>query len=203
MSTQRGSGKITLLAVAALAALGIWSCGEAATPGPGPGPEAGIDGSTADHGATPDSPGPLDTGLPDQAPAGLDAPVPHQHQNIDVNQAWSLIKGGAHTLLDVREPSELIADGFIAGAVNLPYTSGVLSSDYGKLPSTKGVIVYCRSGNRSGLAAPFLAGKGFSPVFNVKGGFNAWKAAGLPYATKSRYLTTVKVSSGLAVVLYL
>ncbi len=111
--------------------------------------------------------------------AQIDSNAPHVHKNLSVNQAWKLIQTKAYTLLDVREPSELSTDGYIAGAINLPYTSGKLASGHTTLPKGKGIVVYCRSGNRSGKSAPFLVGKGFKPVFNVVGGFNAWKAAGL------------------------
>ena len=60
---------------------------------------------------------------------------------VDVNQAWKLIQTKTYTLLDVRESSELAADGYIAGAVNLAYNSGGLQSGYTKLPKSKGIVV--------------------------------------------------------------
>ena len=42
------------------------------------------------------------------------------------------------------------------------------------------MIVYCRSGARAALAALTLKTLGFENVANLKGGFNAWKEAGLP-----------------------
>ena len=88
------------------------------------------------------------------------------------------------TLLDVREVSEVTA-GHIAGAVNLPWTSGVLQKDHSKVPKDRPVVVYCRSGVRSNAAATFLQGKGYKPVYDMLGGMLAWQTAKLPVKTGS------------------
>ena len=41
------------------------------------------------------------------------------------------------------------------------------------------IIVYCRSGNRSGKAARLLMERGFD-AFNVSGGIRQWNAGGYP-----------------------
>lgn len=69
------------------------------------------------------------------------------------------------TLIDVREKFEFMM-GHAKGALNIPL---------GKIPSkieelrnmSTPLILYCRSGNRSGQAAQFLKSKGFTEVYNA------------------------------------
>ena len=51
-----------------------------------------------------------------------------------------------------------------------------------QLPTDKdaAVVLYCRSGPMSVRAATALAGLGYTRVYSLVGGFNAWGRAGLP-----------------------
>jgi rhodanese-related sulfurtransferase len=171
----------TSIALVAVIAISLGGCGDDTEPVAA---DLGLDIAINQDGTgSPDAPG-LTDGAADLVAADttqLDAGKPYVYENVDVNKAWKLIQAKTYTLLDVREPSELSIDGYIAGAVNLPYTSGKLTSGYATLPKGKGIVVYCRSGNRSSKSAPFLVSKGYKPVYNVLGGFTAWKAAGLPW----------------------
>ena len=53
-----------------------------------------------------------------------------------------------------------------------------------ELPADKNapVVLYCRSGPMSVRAATTLAGLGYTRIYSLNGGFNAWSAAGLPMA---------------------
>ena len=84
--------------------------------------------------------------------------------------------GEAPLVLDVREPWEFRRV-HVPGAKLLPL--GQLSERIGELDPQRPVAVICASGNRSQSAAALLAQKGFQKVFNVAGGTNAWKQAGL------------------------
>lgn len=81
-------------------------------------------------------------------------------------------------LIDVREPAELKSDGYIKGAVNIPL--GSLTSQAARIPKDKGVIVYCRSGHRSGTATEQLKQLGYTNIKSMSGGITAWKAQGFP-----------------------
>jgi hydroxyacylglutathione hydrolase len=51
-----------------------------------------------------------------------------------------------------------------------------------QLDPERTVAVHCKGGYRSAIAASLLRRAGFRQVVNVSGGFDAWKAAGLPVA---------------------
>ncbi|OIP85619.1 MAG: sulfurtransferase [Rhodobacterales bacterium CG2_30_65_12] len=89
-------------------------------------------------------------------------------------------------LLDIRERGEF-ARAHIAGALNVP--RGILESaaewDYAETEPAlvtardKPVVIICRSGNRSALAAEVLAEIGFTDVRSVKLGIKGWNDADL------------------------
>ncbi len=97
--------------------------------------------------------------------AGEPAPGP-----VDAAQARRLIAAGV-TVVDVRTPEEYAA-GHVPGAINIPHDQ--MATRLGEIgsPSTP-VLLYCRSGRRSGLAAGTLAEKGFTSVWDMKT-YQAW-----------------------------
>jgi len=98
------------------------------------------------------------------------------HTDLTVEQARDLIASTADlVVVDVREPSEYCdARGHSPGALNYPLTSGVLQARYAELPMDRPILVVCRSGGRSNVAANFLDSKGFPEVYDMNGGMNAW-----------------------------
>jgi glyoxylase-like metal-dependent hydrolase (beta-lactamase superfamily II)/rhodanese-related sulfurtransferase len=82
-------------------------------------------------------------------------------------------------VVDVRQPGEW-EGGHIAGAVLKPLPSLVASLE--GLDRDKTVAVHCKSGYRSSIATSLLQREGFRDVVNVIGGFDAWRACGLPVA---------------------
>ncbi len=95
-------------------------------------------------------------------------------------------------VVDVREADEY-DQGAIPGARFLP--RGVLERDIATVvsdPETP-VVLYCAGGNRSALAAVALLEMGYRTVYSMTGGFDRWKAEGLPWGDPTG-LTTDQLS---------
>ncbi|HYA85990.1 MAG TPA: rhodanese-like domain-containing protein [Nitrospirota bacterium] len=75
-------------------------------------------------------------------------------------------------LLDVRTNKEY-ALGHIPGAVHVPLTD--LGEKVKKLKKDKDIVVFCQNGNRSIWAIKRLMGMGYKNLYNLKGGYRAWK----------------------------
>jgi rhodanese-related sulfurtransferase len=86
-----------------------------------------------------------------------------------------LDKGENLHLLDVREPAE--REEFNIGGTLYPL-GRIRSMDVDELDGLREeeVIVYCRSGNRSGQACLILEQLGFTNVHNLAGGMLEWQA---------------------------
>ena len=74
------------------------------------------------------------------------------------------------TLLDVREPSEVIVRP-INGAVQVPFFE--LSKKVDSIPKDKPVYVFCSTGDRSEQVAEILADRDYE-VYNLEGGLEAF-----------------------------
>ncbi len=83
-------------------------------------------------------------------------------------------------ILDVREPYEWAA-GRIEGAIHIPLARLMAGGDRGVLDQSKPVVVVCRTGNRSELAATMLQARGYD-ASNLEGGMEAWAREGLPFS---------------------
>lgn len=82
--------------------------------------------------------------------------------NTDNSQLTEAIKDGAY-LVDVRTPSEF-ASGSVTGAVNIPLDK--VPMEISKFKGKENIVVFCRSGNRSGQAKTILEQNGFQNVIN-------------------------------------
>jgi rhodanese-related sulfurtransferase len=92
-----------------------------------------------------------------------------------------LIAGDTLLILDVREWSDYTAGHMAEPAGQIPFTpacmpwnSNVLQMNFHQLPRTIDIIVHCASGGRSAAASKFLSDSGYTRIFNMTGGFNAW-----------------------------
>jgi phage shock protein E len=74
----------------------------------------------------------------------------------------SIISDGAF-LVDVRTPGEF-AEGHVKGSVNIPLDK--VPSQLAEFKNKNNIVVFCRSGGRSGQAKSILAQNGFTNVIN-------------------------------------
>lgn len=66
-------------------------------------------------------------------------------------------------LVDVRTPMEF-AEGHVKGSVNIPLDQ--LAAQLSRFRDKKSIVVFCRSGSRSGMAKSILEQNGFTNVIN-------------------------------------
>lgn len=86
----------------------------------------------------------------------------------------SLDRGEEIVLVDVREPFErAIADLPDVGQVRIPVAD--LEARTGELAPDDRIVLYCRTGARSGWATQLLRAQGYENVLNLKGGLMAWR----------------------------
>ena len=97
--------------------------------------------------------------------------TPQQVHELQVKKDPSLL------VIDVRSAEEYAA-GHVPGAVNIPHDQ--VPSRLAEIPKDKEVVLYCRSGRRSGLAAETLEANGYKDLRLLQGDMPGWEKAGLP-----------------------
>jgi adenylyltransferase/sulfurtransferase len=109
-----------------------------------------------------------------------------QIKQVDIDEARRMMEKAGTVLVDVREPDEW-RQGHIANAVGISRGFLELRIEE-KVPDHKTpIIVQCASGTRSLLAARSLRELGYENVYNLTGGFNAWKDRGLPWVADRQF----------------
>ena len=103
------------------------------------------------------------------------------YKEIEASDLNSMITTSKVVLVDVRNDDE-VARGIIPGATHLPLA--LLPVKYESLSGDDALVFYCHSGMRSAQAAAFIANKGRTNVFNLRGGVLAWGKAGYPFGPK-------------------
>ncbi|MGH1328173.1 MBL fold metallo-hydrolase [Bacillus pretiosus] len=93
------------------------------------------------------------------------------------------IKGGSVKVIDVRSKKEW-EEGHLHDAIHIPL--GNLFKQLDCIPKDCPIVLQCRTGLRSAIAASILQRAGIKEVVNLKGGFLAWKKEELPYITCNR-----------------
>lgn len=104
-------------------------------------------------------------------------------REVSREEARKLIEEGAQ-LIDVRAEHEWEA-GRIAGATHLPLAE--LAQRTGEVDKDRPVVLYCRGGNRSLMAAAALAEAGYDAV-KMSDGVVGWDEAGLPLEPEGGYV---------------
>jgi rhodanese-related sulfurtransferase len=102
---------------------------------------------------------------------------------VSRDEAQKLIEDGAQ-LVDVRTGHEWEV-GRIAGATHLPLDE--LAQRAGEIDKDRPVVLYCRGGNRSTMAAAALADAGYDAA-KLSEGIVGWVEAGLPVDPEDGYV---------------
>jgi rhodanese-related sulfurtransferase len=110
----------------------------------------------------------------------------------------SLGEPGGYRMISVDELSQALkTKDFLFVNVHIPLEGNIPETDLdipyneiekqiNKFPADKDakIVLYCRSGSMGNTAAQSLADLGYTNVFNLEGGYNAWKAAGNQFLEK-------------------
>ncbi|WP_425424911.1 rhodanese-like domain-containing protein [Shewanella insulae] len=96
---------------------------------------------------------------------GVSAPSYGEEKNPKV--AWEHIQQGA-MVVDVRTPEEF-AEGHLKNAINIPFENIAEEFTKRNIAKDQSVVLYCRSGRRSGIAQESLIKLGYSNTYNGGG----------------------------------
>ncbi|NCB83724.1 MAG: rhodanese-like domain-containing protein [Bacteroidia bacterium] len=116
-------------------------------------------------------------------------------KEITAKEAFGLITEGA-LLVDVREKDEVLQTAFQVNEIeNIPYST--FDDNYSNLPQNRKIVLACHMGMRSLRAAQFLVIQGWdeAKIYNMDGGMEAWKKAGLSVKSAPRTFSFAKPES--------
>lgn len=100
---------------------------------------------------------------------------PEQVPQLVSNQLHGLLGRKTVQVVDVRAPDEW-RRGHLPGAIHIPLAA--LPERVGELDASVPIVLHCKGGGRSSIAASFLQSKGLGSVSNLAGGYEAWVAEG-------------------------
>jgi rhodanese-related sulfurtransferase len=125
----------------------------------------------------------------DAAPVTVETPVPGRAVAVDGGEYRDIIVPELQAMLEQKDFPLINVHVPFAG--DLPNTDASIrydemSSNLDRLPADKAarIVLYCRTGPMSERAARDLVALGYTNVYNLVGGFNAWVEAGLPLVTQ-------------------
>ncbi len=122
--------------------------------------------------------------------------------SLSPKQAWQLIESADVVLVDVRTNEERKFVGYIPESIHIAWATGTafnrnprfLKELENKVGKDKSILLLCRSGKRSALAAEAAFNAGFQNIYNILEGFegdlnknnqrnqiNGWKTHQLPW----------------------
>ena len=99
------------------------------------------------------------------------------YQNITPVELNTMLKIKDFVFVNVHIP---FAGNITGTDLSIPYDQINASENLSQLPADKSakIILYCRSGRMSAIAAEQLVALGYTNIWNVAGGMDAWEQAG-------------------------
>ncbi len=110
------------------------------------------------------------------------ATMPDNFYSVKADVLSTELAEKAPFLLDVRSKEEWDKDGYIEGAVHIPFADFLTSLDQTPAEKDARIVVYCASGHRGSMVTMTLRLMGYTDIVNLGGGLGAWKNAKLPVA---------------------
>lgn len=135
-------------------------------------------------------------------PASAMSPSAVTPSGVTPEHAWSLVREGKAVLVDVRTAEERKFIGVVPRSIHVAWATGIdmvpntnfVRDLEAKVKKVDTVLLLCRSGKRSALAARAASAAGFTKVYNVlegfegdldddshRGTFEGWRFRGLPW----------------------
>ena len=116
--------------------------------------------------------------------------------------AHEKVSAGAAVFIDIREPDEY-ARAHIPGALSMPLSA--IAAGAARLEAGRDAIFHCRTGMRTNANCDRLAAHAEGPAYVLEGGFDAWRAQGLPVEENAsaplELNRQVQITAGLMVLL--
>ncbi|HPI15500.1 MAG TPA: rhodanese-like domain-containing protein [Spirochaetota bacterium] len=100
-------------------------------------------------------------------------------ETLSPERAAAMIESGGVIVVDIRDPKKF-ADGHIKGAMNAEYHPKTFTRDTERIDRNAAIILYCGMGLKTKKAAGELERCGFTRIYAMEGGIEAWMNAGFP-----------------------
>jgi rhodanese-related sulfurtransferase len=99
-----------------------------------------------------------------------------EYTNITAPKLQLMLETKDFTFINVHVPFS----GDIPGTdLSIPFDAIEENQNYLPVDKDAKIVIYCRSGSMSGVSAQELVRLGYTNIWNLEGGFNAWERAGL------------------------
>lgn len=113
-----------------------------------------------------------------------DSKIPHNASlgkvyDVSTSEFQKAMELSKMTLVDVRTPEEY-AEGHIEGAITINWYKRTFRNYVLNIPQDKPILIYCRTGNRTGKTATALQSLGFKEIYNLEKGIKQWKIENAP-----------------------
>lgn len=99
-----------------------------------------------------------------------------EEKTINVNEFKTMIDKENPLIIDIRTPEEY-NEGHIEDAININFYESNFFEEIKKIETDQNILIYCRSGHRSGLAMKGLKGEMTTNLYDLEGGILSWEEA--------------------------